>query len=446
MSAKRSQRLNAQLHRWNDRLLRPLSEPWLIFGWIAISIFFIALIEFLGGPTTQDSDVTVFTAWSLGHGHMACAYLPQGVLGYPPTAPIYPLFSAGISALFQVGHRLPFPTSTQLGPHCVTATATIYQWAFHSGAFAPTLRIGYIGWFVLATGFVAFLRAAGRGHSGWELVGLFLLACLPPVSMCLAEYFHPQDLVGMGLLLAALACVLRQRWICTGILFGLAISTQQFAILVFIPLLAMTPKGRLSRLVLAAVGAAALIDVPLALLSSGRAIVGIFVGTGASSYLNTLLDLMHLHGSDLYAVSRGVPLLLALVLGWYAALRLGPDALKPVPLASVMATALCLRLVFEVNFWGYYMMGVAVLLAALDIARGRIRRTFAIWLLAILFVSLKGGLTNPPWPSWLQVWTWQVVFVPSALALAITPLIGIVRQHRKSPPESAIPPIQAAAN
>src|ERR1700689_5931934 len=118
MSAKRIQRLNAQLQLWNDRLLRPVSTPWLIFGWIAISICFISLIVFLGGPTTNDSDVTVFTAWSLGHGHMACAYLPQGVLGYPPTAPIYPIFSGAITALFQVGHRLPLPTSTQLGPHC----------------------------------------------------------------------------------------------------------------------------------------------------------------------------------------------------------------------------------------------------------------------------------------------------------------------------------------
>jgi hypothetical protein len=376
---------------------------------------------------------------------MACAYLPQGILGYPPTAPIYPILSGALAALFHVGHRLPFPTSAQLGPHCVTATAATYQWAFHSGAFGPTLRIGYLGWFVLAAGFIALLRASGRGRCGWELAGLLLLACLPPVSMSLAEYFHPQDLIAMGLILGGLACALRQRWIWTGILFGLAISTQQFAILVFIALLALTPKGRLTRLVVAAVATAAVIDVPLAILSSGRAVVGILVGTGASSYLNTVLDLAHLHGSALYAVSRGVPLLLALALGWYVADRLGPEALRPVPLASVMATALALRLVFEVNFWGYYMLGVAVMLAAIDIVRGRIRLTFVVWLVAVLLVSLKGGLTNPPWPSWLPVWSWQVVFVPSALALAIAPLITLVRQRHVSPCGDDVTPSRIAS-
>jgi hypothetical protein len=250
--------------------------------------------------------------------------------------------------------------------------------------------------------------------------------------MCLAEYFHPQDLIAMGLLFGALACVLRQRWVWTGVLIGLAFSTQQFALLVFVALVAMAPRDRLLRFVIAAAAAAAVIDIPLAILSSGRAIVGIFVGTGASSYLNTVLDLVHLHGSDLYAVSRGAPIVLALVLGWYVADRLGPDAFTPVPLASVIATALTFRLVFEVNFWGYYMMGVAVMLAALDIARGRIRGTYAFWLVAILLVSIEGGLINPPKPSWLDVWTWQLVFVPSALALSSAPLITLIRERRES--------------
>jgi hypothetical protein len=437
--------MNAKVIEWNARLLRPLNTRWLVAGWAVVSVFFIALIVLIGGPTANDSDVTVFTAWSLGHGHLACAYLPQGILGYPPTAPIYPIFSGAVAALFQIGHRLPFPTSAQLGPHCVTATAAIYQWSYHSGAIVPTLRIGYVGWFVLAAGFIAFLRASGRGRCGWELVGLLLLACLPPASMCLAEYFHPQDLIAMGFVLAGLACALHQRWVWTGVLFGLAISTQQFALLVFVPLLAMTPRNRLPRLIIASVVTAAVIDIPLAILSSGRAIVAVFVGTGASSYFNTVLDLVHLHHSSLYAVSRGAPILFALVLGWYAAERLGPDVLKPVPMASVMATALTLRLVFEVNFWGYYMMAVAVMLAALDLVRGRVRLWYLTWLLAILLVSLEGGLVNVPRYSWLPVWTWQVVFVPSALALAISPLVSIVRQRRAATGDD-LKPVPTASN
>jgi hypothetical protein len=271
------------------------------------------------------------------------------------------------------------------------------------------------------------LRASGRGRCGWELVGLLFLAVLPPVSMSLAEYFHPQDLIAVGLILAGLACTLRNRWGWAGVLLGLAISSQQFSLLVFAPLVAMAPRSRIPRLCVAAVSTALVIDVPMAILSSGRAIVGVLVGTGASSYLNTVLDVLHLHGSSLYAVSRVVPVLLALVLGWWVADRLGPNALKPVPLISVMATALTFRLVFEVNFWGYYMMAVAVMLAALDLVRGRLRVSYVIWLLAILLASLEGGLVNVPRFSWLPEWFFQVVFVPSALALAIGPLITSVK-------------------
>jgi hypothetical protein len=422
------------------RLQRPLRSEWLIVGWVAASAVFIGLVYLFGGPTYNDADVTVFTTWSIGHGHMACAYLPSGVLGYPPTAPVYPIFAAAASALFHIGHSLPFPNSLQLGNHCVTATASITQWALHSGAVDPTLRIGFVGWIVLAVGAIMIFRASGRGRCGWELVGLVLLACLPPVSMCLAEYFHPQDLVAMGLILMGLANALQGRWIWTGILIGAALSTQQFAILVFVPLLAIVPRPRLPHFIGGAIAAAAVIDIPLAILSSGRAIVGELVGTGASSYLNTVLDLLHLHGSALYVLSRGMPIVLALVLAWWATEQLGPDILKPVPLISVMATALTFRLVFEVNFWGYYMMAVAVMLATLDVVRGRFRVSLLIWLFLMVLVSLKGGLVNGPrFPSWLPNWIWQVVFVPSALALASSPLISLVRRRHSARPLEPAP-------
>jgi hypothetical protein len=300
------------------------------------------------------------------------------------------------------------------------------------------LRIGYVGWLVLAAGFIAWLRVTGRGRCGWEVVGLFLLASLPPVTMCLAEYFHPQDMIAMGFVLVGLACVLRSKWAIAGIFFGLAVSSQQFAVLPFIALIAITPRIRLPRLIVAAIVTAAVIDIPLAFLSSGRAIVGILVGTGASSYYNTVLALSHLHGSSLYAVARIAPIVLALALGWWANDRLGPKVLTPVPLIAIVATTLALRLVFEVNFWGYYMMAVAVSLAALDVARARLRIWFLAWLLAIVVVSLAGGLSSPARITGFPVWTWQVVFVSSALALAISPLLSLVRTHETTPSHTSV--------
>jgi hypothetical protein len=429
----RKELVASRSNTWNLRLSKRLHWSWLLFGWIGATLLFFAIVWLSGGPTANDSDVTVFTAWSLAHGHLACAYLPSGILGYPPTAPLYPIFSGAMSAILQIGHGIPFPTSAQLGNHCVTATAAINHWILHSDAVVPTLRIGYVGWLVLAVGFISLVRASGRGRCGWEIVGLFLLACLPPVSMCLAEYFHPQDLIAVGFTLVALACVLRTEWTGAGVWFGLAVSTQQFAILPLVALFAMTPRNRLPQLIVGAIVAAAVIDIPLAFLSSGRAIVGILVGTGASSYYNTILDLSPFHGSSLYAISRVAPIILALALGWWASDRLGSKVFEPVPLISVITTALALRLVFEVNFWGYYMMGVAVMLAALDIARRRIRIQFLLWLLATVSVSLLGGLSSPGRISSFPVWTWQVVFVAGALALAISPLVSLTRKQTKAP-------------
>src|ERR1700688_4088330 len=96
-------RIRGRLSVWNVQLLRPLNWWWLNLGWLVASIIFVAIISLLGGPTVHDSDVTVFTAWSLGHGHMACAYLPPGILGYPPTALVYPIFSGAVSALLRIG-------------------------------------------------------------------------------------------------------------------------------------------------------------------------------------------------------------------------------------------------------------------------------------------------------------------------------------------------------
>ncbi len=48
----------------------------------------------------------------------------------------------------------------------------------------------------------------------------------------------------MGFALAAMACALRSHWIGAGILIALAILTQQFTLLVAIPLFVVAPTAR----------------------------------------------------------------------------------------------------------------------------------------------------------------------------------------------------------
>ena len=363
---------------------------------------------------------------------MACAYLPQGIIGYPPTAPIYPLFSGAISRPIPSGSSTAVSDLDAIGPtlchrdgrHLPVGIPLRSVRTYASNRLPRMVRSGGRPH--------RLLRASGRGRCGWELVGLFLSRASrrsPCVwrSISILKTSSPWD----------------SSWPLWRAPFASAGSGRAYSSAwpsrrnssPFWPSSHSWPWHRridCPRLVLAGVAAAAVIDVPLAILSSGRAIVGIFVGTGASSYLNTVLDLAHLHGSDLYAVSGEC--LFFWPLCWVGTPRSTWARCFEARAAGVgHGHRAGVRLVFEVNFWGYYMMGVAVMLAALDIVRGRIRPAFAIWLVAVLLVSLEGGLINPPKPSWLDVWTWQLVFVPSALALAIAPLITLVRQRRNSP-------------
>ena len=75
----------------------------------------------------------------------------------------------------------------------------------------------------------------GRGSRGWEPATLVVVACLLPVWMCVQSFFHPQDLLAMGLALCAMACACHGRWAGAGVLVALAVLAQQFTLLVAVP-------------------------------------------------------------------------------------------------------------------------------------------------------------------------------------------------------------------
>ncbi len=137
-----------------------------------------------------------------------------------------------------------------------------------------------MAWLALMAGVVVWLRAAGRGRTGWEPLTLVIVACLLPVWMCVQSYFHPQDLLAMGLGLSAMACGLRGRWILAGILCALAVLSQQFALLVAAPLFVLAPSTRRVSFAVAGVVTGAIAVLPLAALTSGHALRGVAVGTG----------------------------------------------------------------------------------------------------------------------------------------------------------------------
>jgi uncharacterized membrane protein len=290
-----------------------------------------------------------------------------------------------------------------------------------------TVQLGYAGWIVLMAGVVALLRVSGRGRCGWEPVTLILVACVPSVSMCLSEYFHPQDLVAMGLILVSLACAIRGRWLWAGALLGLGFTSQQFALLVLVPLLVVAPRNHRAGFVAAAIGSASAIVVPLIPLTSEGVLKAALLGSGSSSVTNTLLGSLNLQSPLLqFALSRLMPLVCAMALARWAMRKFGSLVLEPVPLISLIATSLSFRLVFETNLWGYYFMAVAVLLVILDVIRGRFRMLLVVWLslLALAFypVSNKGDVFSQAMPFLLPLWSWQIILVSTSIALALGPL------------------------
>jgi hypothetical protein len=182
-----------------------------------------------------------------------------------------------------------------------------------------------------------------------------------------------------------------------------------------------------------------------------------------------------------------LPIVLSMVLARWAVRRLGQSVLEPIPLVSLIATSLSLRLAFEENLFGYYFMALVVALVVLEVVRGRIRERLVAWLVLVQLAfwpvpwgfvsnSVSWGLqerefapfvaiavvlclvvfdivrrrirwylvgwfavaavafarlpwTNPQFRPTMPAWFWQVALVGTGVVLAISPLIALVRDR-----------------
>ena len=410
---------------------RPLSGWWCALGWCLATGAFVGLVVLFGGIFAGDSFESTYSTWAVAHGHVSCMYPPHPRQVTTYAAPLYPLLSAGVAAITQIGHGTAFPSAAALGGHCQAAVHALNKWSLMAGVKDATLRLGFLSWLYLLVGLIWLLRASGRGRCGWEPTTAILVACLPPVWWCLEFFFHPQDLVAMGFALAAMACALRSQWVAAGILVALAVLTQQFALLVALPLLIVAPAGARARFVGAASATGLLVVGPLLALTSGSAARFIFLGSGdAVGRGGTLLWELQLNGAPLVVFSRIVPLALSLVLARFVAKRLGRAALQPTALIALVALSLTLRLVFEENMFGYYYMALAVCLVLLDVLQGRIRASLIAWLAMVTIAYSEGGLGFIMW--WRQWWGVDASHWFPAVVMMIALLLVVRRvvQHR----------------
>jgi len=303
---------------------------------------------------------------------------------------LYPLISGGIAAVAHIGHAVPFPAQGVMGPHCDKAFVAINTWSIQARALNDTIKIAYVSWPVLMAGTIALLRVTGRGRRGWEPATLAVIACLPPVWSCIQTTFHPEDLLAMGLVLGAVACALRGSWVGAGILIGLAFLTHQFALLVAAPLLILAPRPRRLAYSLAAVATVALVTASLMAACGSGAVHAVLLGTGNYGGVGgAVLWDVGIRGTPLLVLSRVVPVALSMVIAWWAVHRLGRGALMPHVVLSLVAVALCLRLVCEQQMFEYYFMPLSVALVLLDVVRGHIRSSLVAWLVIVPTVYLE---------------------------------------------------------
>ena len=285
---------------WQRQLEQPQSNLICVSAWILASAIFIGAIALFGGPSQVDSAESSYATWAIAHGNFTCAYPSVTAHGAnfflfyipgPSVPPVWPLLSGGAAALTSIGHTAAFPSHQAMGVNCGHAYIAMYNWAQNTAALFPTIGLGYLSWFFLLAGVIAVLRATGRGRSGWEVVGVLLVALVPIVWQPLLQQYHPQDLVALGLALIGAACAIRRRWIWAGVALGLAVSTQQFALLVLAPLFVITPTWREKwKLLGTSAAVVAALSLPFIAASSGRALHSVLFGTGdAQTFGGTVL-------------------------------------------------------------------------------------------------------------------------------------------------------------
>jgi uncharacterized membrane protein len=169
-----------------------------------------------------------------------------------------------------------------------------------------------------------------------------------------------------------------------GALFGSALVTKQFALLVLIPALVAVPTRR-ERVQVAAIAAVvgAVVVAPFVAVAPMRTLENL-VGIGSAGAVKgaTIAGLLDVSATAESVIARGAPIVLALALAAFA-LRSGDDlSRKPARVLGLTLACLAGRLVFESVMIPYYLLATSVVFVLVDLARRQVpARSFA-WIAA----------------------------------------------------------------
>ena len=431
---------------------RPLSGLMSLTGWLVATGVFFAIMYALGGPSEGDFAESAYSIWAMAHAHFACDFISSTHFNlggqanpYAPVAPLFPMIGAALFDLFRLGHvSSAYPSVAAMGSHCQNAVQLAFQWTkANPGVVVRTLRTGEVGWFFLLWGYLDVMRTTKWKSTVLEALGAVLLALNLPIAMPLAGFYHPQDLIAIGLSLVAVGQARRGHWVRAGVYAGLGFTSQQMALFVVVLLLALAPWTfrRVTQMapvrLLAGAGAAvAAIGLPVILTSPIGGLRAVVLGSSRAGQVRgfggTVLWELNLHGFLQFFVARVAPFLATAVIGVLARRRYGDRVFEAPILASLVTLAFLTRLVFEINLFGYYFAAAAVSLMVADLVAGKVRGTTWAWIGLIIaaFEPVHVGLFS----NWT---TWEIplhyIVLDTMIGIAVLSMLADVRRREFRP-------------
>ncbi len=407
------------VRRW---LARPVHVAFAASAWLVGAVGFVLISLNLGGPSSVDAWITVMPTMALSHGDLACSY-PAGSYGSSLVAPLLPLVLSPLATVTHLGDQTNYPRHVSTASNCGVQFQQWFQRVEANGALNGSLWFGYAEWRVLAGGVVAVLRGSRYGPRVAELVAAMLLAILPALLLTLNPFFHPEDGVALGLAFASLGLLMSRRWSLAGALMVGAVLSQQFALLVVLPAVLLSPRESWRGIAKGALFSTVIVLGPLTLATHGRVLTNLLAVDSTSFSDDSWISNFHMHGISLWLLSRVEPVALTVAAAIVMRRRRGSRAFDGATLVRIAALALSLRVLFEVNLYGYYFMGVGVALIVSELLVGRFRVGVLVWLIGDWWLFNPYSLPGPAhfW-SFVPFWLPGAVLAASAVALCVDSL------------------------
>jgi hypothetical protein len=204
------------------------------------------------------------------------------------------------------------------------------EYSIYRAAAAPCL----IASGVFGVWLVARLRA--RGAPLLTRVVVLALCTANPITLLALETGHPEELLGGILCVAALLAALHGRPLWSGVLLGLAVANQEWALLAAGPVLLALPGHRI-RAGLAGASVAALVLLPLVM--AGRFVTQVHSAAAANNLIFSPWQVWWFLGPHLHRVIPTEPWATRLAPQW-----LSGSAHPLIVLIAVPLTLLCVWL------------------------------------------------------------------------------------------------------